>query len=274
MPEGHTIHRLALDHRRDLRGQRLAASSPQGRFAEGAAAIDGRVLERVEPYGKHLFYWFGAPAPAPGAAGVGVHVHLGLYGKFSRSAAPAGETQQAVRLRLASERWVVDLVGPTACELVTPAGRDALVARLGPDLLDPRAHPERAWRALARRRSSVGQALLDQSVVAGVGNVYRAEALFVLGIHPLRPANTLAREEFDALWATLTAMLRKGVRDRRIVTVDPADVGKPPRARLAAAESRYVYGRPACLRCATPVRRWDLAGRWAYACERCQPPPA
>jgi len=78
VPEGHTIHRLAREHTRLLKGQALAVSSPQGRFEAGAARLSGRVLRRVEPYGKHLWYHFaGEPDP--------LHVHLGLYGKFTAS---------------------------------------------------------------------------------------------------------------------------------------------------------------------------------------------
>ena len=72
MPEGHTIHRLARDHTRDLAGQPLAVSSPQGRATETAAALDGAAIERVEAYGKHLLYRW--------SSGDTLHVHLGLYG--------------------------------------------------------------------------------------------------------------------------------------------------------------------------------------------------
>ncbi|MEM6331080.1 MAG: DNA-formamidopyrimidine glycosylase family protein, partial [Planctomycetota bacterium] len=76
MPEGHTIHRLARDHNRDLAGQKLRVSSPQGRFEEGAAQLDGRKLIDVDAHGKHLGYRF--------TGGHVVHIHLGLYGKFRR----------------------------------------------------------------------------------------------------------------------------------------------------------------------------------------------
>ena len=74
MPEGHTIHRIAKDHSPLLVGRPVAVSSPQGRFAADAALVDGVVLDRIEPYGKHLFYWW--------ANGLVGHVHLGLFGKF------------------------------------------------------------------------------------------------------------------------------------------------------------------------------------------------
>ncbi len=169
-------------------------------------------------------------------------------------------------MRLADDHVVFDLTGPTACSVVSPEGADDIMARLGPDPLRSDADPELAWVKLSRRRGPVGVAIMDQSLVAGVGNVFRAEALYVRGIHPQRPARTLDHDEWDALWATLVTMMRRGVRSRRIVTVDADD------PRVDDGRTRHIYKQERCARCQTPVRRWELAGRWAYACERCQPP--
>lgn len=264
MPEGHTIHRIAKDHRKAFVKQALRVTSPQGRFGDAAARLDGRTLERVEAYGKHLFYDFGA--------GDLMHVHLGLFGRFLMHPAPPPRPGDAVRVRLDGPTATADLVGATECGLIDPDKRDAIVARLGPDPLRRDADPDQAWAALTRRRIPIGQALMDQAVLAGIGNVYRAEVLSVHGIHPLVPANQIDREQFDAMWATLSEWLRHGVRDGVIITVDPKEVGKP-RRRIAKGEALWVYKQDACRRCGTDVRRWDLAGRWAYACERCQPAP-
>ena len=253
MPEGHTIHRLARHHRLALAGQRLAVSSPQGRF--DADEVDGAVLEGTDAWGKHLFYEFEGERF--------VHVHLGIYGTFTEQPLPLPAPRPTTRMRLVGDTVAYDLVGPTTCRVVGPAERDAVVARLGPDPLRRDADPERAFRTLQRRRTPIGQALLDQTVVAGIGNVFRAEVLFVHGIHPLRPATAIDRPTWDELWATLVRMLQAGVRAGRIVTV--------PRAEQHGGMTRYVYRNEHCLRCGTPVQRWDLAGRWAYACPRCQP---
>jgi formamidopyrimidine-DNA glycosylase len=261
MPEGHTIHRLAREHNALLRGQPLRLASPQGRFAAGAAALDGRVLRRVEPYGKHLFYDFGDDV---------VHVHLGIYGKYSTQ--PAGTPPQgAVRLRMATPEHVVDLRGPTVCARIRPEERDAVVARLGPDPLDPRADRERLWRTLSRRATPIGALLLDQSAIAGVGNVYRAEALYVLGIAPHRPARSLTRDEFEALWATLVRMMRTGVRLGRIVTTAPEDRDRRS-GRPSDADRHYLWRRTdlPCRRCGEPVGTFVLAARNAYWCPVCQ----
>ena len=264
MPEGHTIHRLALDHRRDLAGRPVSVSSPQGRFTDAAARLDERVLEDVEAYGKHLFYDFGA--------GDLVHVHLGLFGKFLRHDPPPPSPRDTVRLRMSGMEATVDLIGATECALIDPAVRAAIVARLGPDPLRRDAEPGRAFAKLQKRRTPIGAALMDQSVLAGVGNVYRAEILNVAGIHPEAPANSVTREQFDFMWTTLVGWLRHGVKDQVIITVDPKVIGKP-RSRIKRREALWVYKEDRCRRCGTEVRRWDLSGRWAYACETCQPTP-
>ena len=259
MPEGHTIHRLARDHGQALGGQKLRISSPQGRFSAGAGLIDGLELLATEAWGKHLFYRFTEDRI--------LHVHLGLYGKFWLFTPPAPDTHRQVRLRMSGDVTGYDLTGPTTCEVLLPEERDAIVARLGPDPIRTDADGGSVLPKLARRRSSIGAAIMDQSVVAGVGNVYRAESLFVNGIHPARPAHTISAGEWQLLWDTLVRMLRAGVRARRIVTVDRRDPS------VTDGRTRYVYKQDDCARCGTRIRRWDLAGRWAYACETCQPPP-
>jgi endonuclease VIII len=270
VPEGHTIHRLALDHTRDLVGQELNVSSPQGRMIDGAALVDGEVLKRVDPYGKHLFYRFGSTRPD---RAITIHVHLGLFGKFTRFANPAAAPRETTRLRMIGTKWTVDLVGPTDCRITTAEEEETIRLRLGPDPLRDDANPEVAFARLAKRRIPIGEALLDQKVMAGVGNVYRAEALFVNGIHPNRPANEVTRWEFDALWQTIVAMLRQGVKDKRIITVgrDELDVFGTPRSKLRGKEAVYVYKKDQCMRCETEIARWDMSGRWAYACPSCQP---
>lgn len=268
MPEGHTIHRLARLHRAALRGRPVAADSPQGRFAVGAARIDGATVDDVEAHGKHLFHRFTAAGGEP----LTLHVHLGLFGRWRTHRLPGPPPTAGTRLRLATDEVALHLAGATTCELVDDDAEARIHARLGPDPLRRDADPERAWTALRRRRSPVGAALMDQSVIAGVGNVFRAESLFVCGIHPDRPASSVTREEWDCLWPTIVRMLRAGERAGRIVTVDPAEVGARSAGRIPDGKRVYVYRRTGepCRRCGTPVRRWDMAARRVYACETCQ----
>ena len=264
MPEGHTIHRHARDHATWFMGDRVHVSSPQGRFADAAGLLDGTRLESTDAHGKHLFHRYEGNRI--------VHIHLGLFGRFFVHTTPPPEPRDTVRYRVMNGGRVIDLVGATACELLTEDEVGAITARLGPDPIRRDADPDRAFAALQRRSVGIGRALMDQRVLAGVGNVYRAEVLFVHGLHPERPARDVTRDEWDGMWATLVEWLRRGVRERRIITVDPDEVGKP-RSRMTREDATYVYKREHCKRCDTEIRRWDLAGRWAYACETCQPRP-
>jgi endonuclease VIII len=264
MPEGHTIHRLARDHAAWFAGQPVRVCSPQGRFEAAAERLDGRVLEATDAHGKHLFHRY--------EGGETVHVHLGLFGSFFAHPSPPPAARDTVRYRVVGADRSIDLVGATACELLTPHEVDAITARLGPDPIREDADPDRAWAALQRRSVGIGQALMDQRVLSGIGNVYRAEVLFVHGVHPELPARALSREVWERMWGTLVEWLRRGVDEQRIITVEPDEVGAS-REELTREEATYVYRSARCGRCGGEVRRWDLAGRWAYACETCQGPP-
>jgi endonuclease-8 len=262
VPEGHTIHRHARQQWAALRGAPVAVSSPQGRFTASAERLDGRVLRKIEPYGKHLFYWW--------QGGEVLHVHLGLFGKFwEQATTPAPAPRPSARVRMVGVAKLFDLTGPTECSLGGPEDRDRVVARLGPDPLRADADPAKAIARWRSSKAAIGKLLLDQSVVAGVGNVYRAEALYVNGIHPDRSGSSLSLEESEALWDTIRAMLRQGVRDGRIITVPRSELPRL-RAETRRGETTYVYKREQCRRCATPIRRWEMANRWAYACPTCQ----
>jgi endonuclease VIII len=263
MPEGHSIHRLARRHRRLLVGQRLSASSPQGRFAEGAAQLDGRVLLGTDAWGKHLFHHYDD---------VWLHVHLGLYGKYADGPLPAPEPRGALRLRLHGDEHWLDLRGPTACELLTTPERDAILARLGPDPLRPRTDPDPAAVRISRSRAPVGALLMDQAVIAGIGNVYRAELLFRHGVHPLVPGRDLDPSAFALMWADLVVLMGAGARSGRIVTTEAADRQRP-HGRPRRLDAHYVYRRTGlpCRRCHTPVRSDQLVARTVYWCPVCQP---
>ncbi|MGD9702597.1 MAG: Fpg/Nei family DNA glycosylase [Acidimicrobiia bacterium] len=266
MPEGHTIHRIAREHSALLVGKAVGVSSPQGRFAADAARVDGATLDSIEPFGKHLFYWWDT-----GEIG---HVHLGLFGTFRVSTGDAPpDPVGAVRMRMTVDGVAIDLAGPTACSIDPPDQRAAIIARLGPDPLRRDARPDVAIERMQRRRQAIGALLLDQSVVSGVGNVYRAEALFVNGIHPTRAGKDCSNAELEALWTTIVAMLRKGVKDGRIVTVARAELPTrlPRGQRPRRGEATYVYHRDRCLRCGTPIQTIALAGRACYFCPTCQP---
>ncbi len=266
MPEGHVLHRAARLQGKRFNGKRLWAESPQGRFADGAARVDGQVLETIEARGKHLFYRF--------EQGDVIHVHLGLFGKFQMQTPPFPEPSANARLLLSTESDRVHLAGPTTCALLGPSEVDDVMGRLGPDpILAPRDGADRVAKSLVRRSIPIGAALLDQKVLAGLGNVYRSEFLFMTGIHPFTPAKELAEGEPEALWDLAVAQLKLGERSGRIVTVDPAEVGVAKRSDLTRANGLYAYKRQGerCRRCDDLITSADIDGRNVWWCPTCQP---
>jgi DNA-formamidopyrimidine glycosylase len=274
MPEGHTLHRLAHEVGAAFGGRRVSVTSPQGRFADSAALLDGSVVVGAEAAGKHLFVELSGERV--------VHIHLGLIGQLDVHTGvkevplPVGQ----VRMRLAT--WdsgpaaYADLRGAIVCDLVTTARRDEVVARLGPDPLRDDADPARAWARISRSHRPIGDLLMDQEVIAGVGNVYRAEVLFRHRMHPLRPGRTLRVGQWRAIWEDLVALMNEGVKTGTIDTVRPEHtpeaMGRPAREDDHGGEV-YVYRRAgqACLVCGTRVRTELLNGRNLFWCAHCQP---
>ncbi len=265
MPEGHTLHRLARLHQKRYGRRPVLVTSPQGRFP--AAAVDGRVLVRAEAHGKHLFHVYGPDAI--------VHVHLGLYGTFTESALPTTLPVGQVRMRLVGETHWTDLRGPTACEVLHVEEQKALLSRLGPDPLRRNADPALAYARITRSRLPVAALLMDQKVLAGVGNVYRAELLFRHGVNPMLPGRDVDETLWKEMWTDLVALMKVGVRRGRIDTVRPEHLpramGRAPREDRHGGEV-YVYRRTdmPCLVCGTPVRKAELAARNLYWCPTCQ----
>lgn len=274
MPEGHTLRRLADDLDAAFAGSRVAASSPQGRFVTEAAVLDGTRLLAADAAGKHLFVEFEHDHV--------VHVHLGLIGGFAVTAGvaevppPVGQVRLRLVAETAPDTWsFADLRGATRCDLVTSVRRDEVLAGLGPDPLRADAEPERAWQRISRSSRPIGELLMDQQVIAGVGNVYRAEVLFRQRLDPRRPGRTLRRGQFQAIWDDLVELMAEGVRRGRIDTVRPEHtpeaMGRPARADDHGGEV-YVYrrsGQP-CLVCGTLVRTSPMAGRNLFWCGQCQ----
>jgi formamidopyrimidine-DNA glycosylase len=268
VPEGHAIHRFARLHRRRLAGRRLSVSSPQGRFSDGAARLDGRTLEGVDAAGKHLFYrWEG---------GLSLHVHLGLYGKFRVFDGVPPEPTPNTRLAISDHDVTLYLAGPADCSIVDPDEEEAIRARLGPDpLADGTPGAAEFAARLARRSVPIGAALLDQKVAAGIGNVYRAELLFLEEIDPRTRAGEIGEEAARRLWERTVAEMRRGERAGRIVTVDPTEVGARSRREIGRDERLYVYHREglSCRRCGETIVRAESAGRSIWSCPGCQHRP-
>lgn len=303
MPEGHSIHRLARQFSDVFVGEMLAVSSPQGKFSAGAARLDGHVLENAAAHGKHLFLTF--------SHGMVLHIHLGLYGAWSFGGdstftgsssigAPrrVGERETfddgadagydgppppvgAVRVRLVSGHGWADLRGATTCAALAGPEVQAVLDRLGPDPLHnrPGDRDEFVGR-LRRRRTAVGQLLMDQSVLAGVGNIYRAEALFRQGVDPWLPGSSVPAATAGELWDDAVLLMNDGVRHGRIITT-PAEFWEPDGTGAASGggmqlpadgQAHYVYkrqGQP-CRVCGSSIGMAEMAARKLYWCPGCQ----
>ena len=226
MPEGHTLHRLAGVLDRAFAGTVVRANSPQGRFVEGAARLDGRRCERAEAWGKHLFVTF--------EDDLILNVHLGLIGVFDVLPYAGGPGHEppavgAVRLRLVNDTHVADLRAMTVVDVVTPEKLDATVARLGPDPLrvgQSGNDPQRSLAKLARTDRPVAELLMDQSVIAGVGNVYRAEVLFRHRVAPMTPGRQVRPRTWLAMWEDLVALLPLGVAFGQIITLPEQEAAR------------------------------------------------
>ena len=269
MPEGHTLHRVAAELRDVVAGRIVTSSSPQGQFILGAARVDGHRLVEAEAWGKHVLVRFDG-------VGQRVHVHLGLFGRWtitiSEDVVPVvGQ----VRWRLLSGSVVAELRGPAACELLSPREVTALLARLGPDPLRDDADPDLAWQRISTSRAPLATLLMNQAVVAGIGNVYRAEVLFRHGLPPELPGLELDRPTWDAIWTDLVQLMQDGVHSGRIDTVraehTPAAMGRAPRDDAHGGEV-YVYRRTGlpCLVCGESVLTKVVAGRNLFWCPECQ----
>ncbi|MEV7577815.1 DNA-formamidopyrimidine glycosylase family protein [Microbacterium sp. NPDC089313] len=331
MPEGHSVHRIARQFDRNFVGKTMSASSPQGRFAEGAAVLDGRQAVSVQAVGKQMFL--------EAEGDLWLRVHLGLYGAWDfageilvdptiasangrmgqtnqrgttldeailddageNSLASIGAPRRArvhvrmseqtkgltdevdewpppvvcqVRLRLMTDITVADLRGPTACVLQTPEEMLATVAKLGPDPLvgDPAENEERFVRAVRKKPTPIALLLMDQAVVSGIGNVYRAEMLYRQRLNPHTPGRDVPEDVVRALWHDWVRLLAIGVETGQMMTMD----GLSPeqyRAAMASRDDRHwVYHRAGlpCRVCGTEIALEEIGARKLYWCPRCQ----
>ncbi len=203
-------------------------------------------------------------------------MHLGLYGTYTTGVGDPPPPRGALRMRWTADGpkgegvWT-DLRGATACDVLTQPEVDTILDRLGPDPLRTRRGGPLSYAKVGRSRTAVGALLMDQSVLAGVGNVYRAEILFRHRVSPFRAGRDVGEAEWQALWDDLVRLLRAGVRMGRIVTTEPADRSRRSGA-VRREDAHYVYRRTGlpCRICATEVRTEEMVGRNLYWCPTCQ----
>ncbi|GAB2448910.1 formamidopyrimidine-DNA glycosylase [Conyzicola lurida] len=176
----------------------------------------------------------------------------------------------AVRVRLLASDTVADLRGPTACEVLQPEEVQAVIAKLGPDPLvdDPDEGRARFVDAAIKKATPIGLILMDQNVVSGIGNVYRAELLFRARLDPHKPGKLVPRETLEELWADWTYLLGVGVSTGQMMTMDGLSHEDYVNALARRDDRHWVYhraGKP-CRVCGTPIVMEVAAGRKLYFC--------
>jgi endonuclease-8 len=295
MPEGHSVHRIARQFDRHFRGAPVAVSSPQGRFAADAALLDGHEIVQAKAVGKQMFLEFdhglwlrvhlGLYGAWDFAGDIGVAQQLvGGEGEASLSSIGAprltrlrmseqekvGEELDTfppepigqVRVRLLTSTVVGDLRGPTACEVQTAEEVQASIDKLGPDpLVDDLPEAEERFVSTVRTKGvPIALLLMDQSVVSGIGNVYRAEMLFRARQNPFTPGREVRDEVVRALWRDWVHLLGIGYATGLMYTMDDEAEGGVP--------EHWVYKRTGepCLVCGTPIQMQELNARKLYWC--------
>ena len=263
MPEGDTIWRTARTLQAALAGKTVVdLHSPLPAVAVAARRLEvvGRTVESVQARGKHLLIRF--------RGGAVLHTHQGMKGRWHLRRPGAAPPRRVARPRVVVtvDDAVATCHGAPVVEILSSrqAATHPALSRLGPDLLDPDFDP-RAARARLRARgdAEVGVALMDQTALAGVGNVYKSEILFVAGVSPFVRVRDLDDEALDRVLATARALLQRnlGPGERRTTTA-------------ATAGPLWVYGRRgrACRRCGAAVRRVSQGeqARSTYFCPGCQ----
>ena len=298
MPEGNEIHRWAERHAAAVAGKTVRMDGPQGRFTDWDL-LDGRKLRKVMAVGKHLGYDFGTDRI--------LHVHLGLQGDFTEGSGALPEVRGALRMRMwnaaavkkpmvpgVSKRhaWYssddgtghlqpeeiawVELRGPMDCSVYTNAQWDALRERLGPDPLGVSSKggdgPEKAIERIAKSKKPIGILIMEQDVIAGVGNIFRAEVLFRARQSPFTPGREVPAKVVKTMWKELGPLMRAGMVDRRIVTTLAKDRDHKT-GPVQVGDEHYVYrrnGKP-CRVCGTKVMKLEgFAGRNLFWCPVCQ----
>jgi endonuclease-8 len=259
MPEGHTVHRTANHFNKNFAGELVTVTSPQGRFTD-SVLINGSKLLSAKAVGKQLFLKFEQAY---------LRIHLGIYGKWQfAESEELPEPKGAVRARFVAGSKFADLRGPTACELLTTEQYQQVLMRLGPDPLDPKADKERFVEKVGRSAVSIGQLLMDQSVISGIGNVYRAELLFRANLNPHTPGKQVPKEVVEAIWQDAVELMPLGVKTGFMLTREGF-----LKAKTKKADRYYVYKREGlgCRVCGNSISIELMATRKLYFCASCQP---
>ncbi len=274
MPEGDTIFCAARTLRRALAGRTVTAFEsvyPALTRVDEDAPLAGRVITGVRAIGKNLLIEF--------SGGLTLRTHLRMNGRWHlyRQGAPWRAPRPAARVVITTAAHVAVAVDVQVAEFVATQAlaRHAAIAALGPDLLAEEFDEREALRRLRRAGDRVvAEALLDQRIVAGIGNVFKSEVLFVREISPTRTVGSLSDDEQRLLLQAARRLLRANVADVAGSAAPPGRLLRRTTHLTDPAARLWVYGRAGrpCRRCGSPVRsrKQGLAARLTYWCPRCQ----
>lgn len=257
MPEGHVIHRAAVAHNKWFARRLLEVSSPQKRFSQGAKVINGKQCIRVEAFGKHLFYHFDNAYC--------LHIHLGLFGRIKVHKAPLRAPRGKVRVRMVSATHIADINGPTICEIQNNAQFQKTISRIGPDLLRSEARPEEFVARVTKSKRTIGSLLMDQSVIAGIGNIFRIELLWRNRIHPETKGQELHKDQLLQLWKDGRELLSVALKTGKIMTRVKIQFPTPKKS-----ENLNIYKKQTCPRCKNTIEIINIENRKCYFCAVCQ----
>jgi endonuclease-8 len=275
LPEGDTIFRAARTLHRALAGRvvtRFESVFPQLTRVDVDAPLAGRVVELVESRGKHLLIWF--------SGGLVLRTHMRMSGSWHiyRPGERWQRPRHEMRIAIETADFVAIGFSVPVAEFATGESltRTAAVANLGPDPLSNRFDAAEAVRRIrAREDIEIGDALLDQSAIAGIGNVYKSEVLFLGRMNPFTRTRDLSPEEISELVSITTRLMRANTADGTTAAIVTYAGLRRTTGRADPSGRLWVYGRAAkpCRRCGTPISRAKQGphARSTYWCERCQP---
>jgi endonuclease-8 len=163
---------------------------------------------------------------------------------------------------------VIDINGPTICQILPRQEFLRLIDRIGPDVLRSDANPDLVFNRISKSKAPIGRLIMDQSVMAGIGNIYRSEILWRQSIHPETPGGAINRDMFDRIWNDAKELLTLGMKHNAIITTNTT-----PRAKSRYRERVNIFAKTICPTCKGAIRRFEISGRRAYLCETCQPLP-
>lgn len=281
MPEGDTIFRAARTLRLALGGQvvtRFEAALAQLSAVDDDAPIAGRTVEASTAHGKHLLLRF-SPRPGEARGALVLRTHMRMNGSWHlyRPGERWRRPRSAMRVLVETAPWVAVAFDVPVAELLREGQleRQRELRRLGPDLLAPGFDAvEAEGRLRARPHAAIADALLNQAVLAGIGNVFKSEILFVAGVSPFRTVGSLSDEEVRSILAVARKLLAANVGPGKGDGIVTYTGGRRTTGRSNPAERQWVYGRGGepCRRCGTPIEyaRQGVDARGTYWCPACQ----